>query len=184
MAETESILRGKLVRLAAPRPEDAVQFAAWSEDAEYLRLVDTDYARPVSVEEFAERDKERRNDPNGLEFRIRTLQDDELIGFVALHSIEWNNQAGMLSMGIGGSAYWNKGYGTDALRLILRYAFTELNLYRVGLEVIAYNPRAIRAYEKAGFQREGAARGAVLRDGLRCDHIFMGILRDEWREEG
>jgi RimJ/RimL family protein N-acetyltransferase len=63
----------------------------------------------------------------------------------------------------------------------LRYAFDELNLYRVGLDVIESNRRAIRAYEKVGFQREGAVRGAVLREGQRTNLVLMGILRDEWQ---
>ena len=121
-------------------------------------------------------------DPNTLAFRLRTLENDRLIGFVALHSIEWNNQAGLLAIGIGEAEYRNRGYGSDALRLILRYAFEELNLNRVGLDVIANNERAIAAYERAGFRREGAMRSAVQRDGRRHDRLIMGILREEWRE--
>ena len=183
MTDTSSdLFRGRLVRLAAPTPEDDAMFARWSQDADYLRALDTDYARPVSPAEFAERNRAHQG-PNSLEFRLRTLADDTLIGFAALHTIEWNNQAGMLAIGIGDPAYRGKGYGSDALRLLLRYAFGELNLYRVGLDVIASNEPAIRAYERVGFQREGAWRAAVLRDGRRWDRIQMGILRDEWRGE-
>ena len=178
----KQLFRGNLVRLAAPRPEDAATFARWSEDAEYLRLLDTDPAQPLSAEEFAEREITLTG-PRNVLFRIRTLAEDKLIGFVALHSIEWNNQAGVLAIGIGDPDYRGKGYGSDALRLILRYAFNELNLYRVGLHVIGYNARAIRAYEKVGFRREGVVRGAILRDGQRYDDIIMGILRDEWQNE-
>jgi RimJ/RimL family protein N-acetyltransferase len=67
------------------------------------------------------------------------------------------------------------------LELIERYAFEELNLHRLSLGVFAYNPRARRAYEKAGFVVEGRERGAILRDGQRADVIIMGILREEWR---
>jgi RimJ/RimL family protein N-acetyltransferase len=64
---------------------------------------------------------------------------------------------------------------------MLRYGFHELNLYRLGLDVMGYNARAIHAYEKAGFQIEGRQRAAVLRDGQRHDRVFMGILREEWQ---
>ncbi len=144
--------------------------------------MDSDYARPLSAEEAALRLNPEEVDPNKVEFHFRTLADDRLIGFVALHSIEWNNGAGLLAIGIGEPQYRGKGYGTDALHLILRYAFQELNLFRIGLDVIATNPRAIHTYEKLGFQHEGCMRGAVLRDGRRTDRIFMGILRDEWVE--
>ncbi|MEL7657044.1 MAG: GNAT family protein, partial [Bacillota bacterium] len=68
----------------------------------------------------------------------------------------------------------------EALRLLLRYAFDELNLYRVQLTVFSYNPGAIRLYEKLGFVREGVFREAVHRDGARHDMILYGLLRREW----
>ena len=113
-------------------------------------------------------------------FRLRTHEEDTLIGFVVIHSIEWNNRCGQLAIGIGLAEHRNKGYGTEALNLILRYAFHEMNLDRVGLDVISYNAKGIRAYEKAGFQLEGRAREAVYRDGRRYDRLMMGILKPEW----
>lgn len=172
---------GRLVRLAGHRDDDADAIASWSEDAEFMRLVDTDAAFPRTIEAVRENEKSGGREPGAMEFRLRTLTEDRLIGFVALHSIEWNNRAALLAIGIGDPDYRNRGYGSDALRLILNYAFNELNLDRVGLDVISYNAPAIRAYEKAGFIREGAMRGAVLRDGHRYDRIIMGILREEWQ---
>jgi len=66
------------------------------------------------------------------------------------------------------------------MKVILNYAFSELNLHRVTLGVFSYNTRAIRSYEKAGFNFEGIERSVILRDGSRSDVIIMGILRDEW----
>lgn len=87
-----------------------------------------------------------------------------------------------MAIGIGNTDYRGKGYGAEAVRLILRYAFYELNLNRVGLDVIEYNEQAIRTYEKAGFQLEGRVRSAVLRDGNSYDRIMMGMLYSEWNE--
>lgn len=174
------LFRGKLVRLVAPAEADAATLSRWSENAEYLRALDTAYARPLSARALADRLNPEQSDPTWLEFHLRTLEDDRLIGFVGLHSIEWNNRAAMLGIGIGEPEYRGKGYGADALQVILRYAFDELNLYRVGLEVISSNVAAIRSYERLGFQREGARRGAVERDGRRHDLLIMGILREEW----
>jgi RimJ/RimL family protein N-acetyltransferase len=67
-------------------------------------------------------------------------------------------------------------------QIILRFAFTELNLRRVTLTVFEYNPRAIRSYEKAGFHHEGRLRGVLLRDGKRWDMLYMGILAEDWKE--
>ncbi|HEU4324939.1 MAG TPA: GNAT family protein [Roseiflexaceae bacterium] len=178
--DDRDLFRGTLVRLAARRPEDLEAFARWSEDSVYRRLVDTDPARPFSPEDVAAGPDGGASSATSASFRLRTLDDDTLIGFVALFNIEWTHGSAMLAIGIGESVYRGQGYGSDALRLILNYAFCELNLYRVGLDVIGYNAPAIRAYERAGFRREGAWRGAVLRDGVRHDRLLMGILREEW----
>jgi RimJ/RimL family protein N-acetyltransferase len=68
------------------------------------------------------------------------------------------------------------------MKLVLRYAFLELNLRRVTLNVFEYNERAIRSYEKAGFRLEGSQRQAIQREGRRWDMVYMGILREEWME--
>ncbi|PLR89148.1 GNAT family N-acetyltransferase [Bacillus sp. T33-2] len=174
----KNLFFGELVKLSAVREGDAEIMAKWSEDPEYLRNVDTDIALPPSMTQL----ETEGQGENEAYFRLRTIKDDELIGFVVIHRIEWNNRVGQLAIGIGDSKNQNKGYGTDALKLILRFAFHELNLDRVGLDVIEYNKRAIRAYEKVGFQQEGRVRSAVYRDGKRYDRAMMGILRTEWEE--
>ena len=69
------------------------------------------------------------------------------------------------------------------MKVVLRYAFTELNLQRLTLTVFEYNPRAVRAYEKTGFRHEGRLRQFLNREGRRWDMLFMGILRHEWMEQ-
>jgi RimJ/RimL family protein N-acetyltransferase len=177
------LFHGQLVRLAAADSEaDAEVMASWSRDSEYLRLLDSDPAMPesakrrkASIIEWMEHER-----PNSFGFMIRTLADDRLIGFVGLGGIDWPNGDGFVGIGIGKREDWGKGYGTDAMRAILRFAFAELNLHRVSLSVYAYNPRAIRSYEKAGFIVEGRLRQTVYRDGQRSDEVCMGILRQEW----
>ncbi|MEH7458799.1 GNAT family protein [Bacillus sp. JJ1127] len=171
---------GENIKLSAIRAEDVEKMAIWQEDSEYLRNVDTDAAIPQSLHEIKEYELLKSRKSNGVSFMLRTIQEDILIGFVALHSIEWNNRAGLLAIGIGDKDHRGKGYGTEGLRLILKYAFHELNLHRVGLDVISYNQPAIKAYEKVGFQMEGCMREAVQRDGKKFDRIIMGILQNEW----
>lgn len=179
---TSGLFIGKRIRLGAFRPEDAEIAARWSEDGEFQRQLDTDFARPSTPQEQAEMLHSRRS-PNSVNFALRTLDGDHLIGFVVIHSIEWNNQSGMLAIGIGEPEYRGKGLGSEALGLILNYAFQELNLYRIGLDVISTNERAIRAYRKAGFKEEGRMRASVFRDGQRADRVMMSILRDEWQPD-
>jgi RimJ/RimL family protein N-acetyltransferase len=91
-----------------------------------------------------------------------------------IHSEVW------VGVGLGERDSWNKGYGTDVMKLCLRYAFLELGAQRVSLGLHEYNPRALRSYEKVGFQLEGRTRQDILREGKRTDILWMGILREEW----
>ncbi len=174
------LYRGELVRLAAINPEtDAEPFAKWSRDSEFLRLLDADVVLPSSVKRTKEM-MEAEPKHNQFDFAIRVLADDRAIGLVGLHGVSWTQGDAWVGIGIGDREYWGKGYGTDAMRLILCYAFAELNLRRVSLTVFEYNPRAIRSYEKVGFVHEGRRVGLLNRDGRRWDEMFMGILREEW----
>jgi len=174
------LFTGQLVRLAAPRPDDHETFARFSENDAYLRIMDNDPARPVSAEAHAAWETPFLQGPHSYVFRIRTLADDTLIGVVALGDLQWNHQCAMMGIAIGDPDYWGKGYGSDAIQLMLRYAFHELNLYRVWLSTIGYNTRAARAFEKAGFRPEGVWREMIARDGQRFDVLHFGMLRPEW----
>lgn len=103
-----------------------------------------------------------------------------LVGAVKLWRISERNRSAMLTIFIGEKGRWSRGYGTDALRLTLRYAFGTLGLGRVELHVFDFNTRAIRCYEKVGFVREGVRRGALARGSKLHDIIVMGVLRDEF----
>jgi RimJ/RimL family protein N-acetyltransferase len=131
------------------------------------------------LKEWFEKQNEDGFTPERFPFSVRTLDDDKHIGFFVLwldliHSEAW------VGIGIGEREYWGRGYGTDMMKLCLRYAFTELNVYRVSLGLHAYNPRALRAYEKAGFRLEGRTRKDTRREGRYTDGLWMGILRTEW----
>ncbi len=177
------LFRGELVRLTAPiSDKDAETSASWSRDSEFLRLLDDDPAQPWSIKK-AKEEMEEEPKHDSFPFLIRTLSDDRLIGFVGLHSVDGIHGNAWVGIGIGDRTYWGKGYGTDAMRVVLRYAFAELNLHRVTLGVFEYNARAIRSYQKAGFVVEGRIRQEMVRDGRRWDGIYMGILRDEWEKK-
>lgn len=176
---TDNLFVGKLVRLAAPKAEDHEQMAKWTTNLEYARMYDMQPARPHGAEFWAEQDNDARKDEAAFDFRIRALEDDKLIGIFGLWTA-WTNQACWLAIAIGEPEYWGRGYGSDALRVGINYAFRELNMYKVSLAVFGYNTRAIRAYEKVGFQREATTRAMLYRDGQRYDMHYMGIVRPEW----
>lgn len=176
-------LRGERVRLTARNAAtDAPLLAQWSYDSEYLRLSDAGPARLYSlaqIQEYLEKESAAEN-PHAFFFAIRTLAEERVIGDIELDGIRWTHGDAFVGISIGERALWSQGYGSDALRVILRFAFDELNLHRVSLNTFEYNPRAIRAYLKCGFQIEGRQRRALNRNGKRWDVIYMGILRAEW----
>jgi len=176
-------LHGETVRLSAESPEVmAIQLFQWDQDTEWFRLLDTEPPRLFSekkVKEWLEKDLDKPR-LDEMYFAIRTLEDDILIGFIGLFNLVMHHGDALVAIALGERKYWGKGYGTDAMRVMLRYAFNELNLRKVGLIVFEYNPRAIRSYEKVGFRHEGRIRGAMLREGRRWDWLYMGLLREEF----
>lgn len=180
----KDILRGEQVRLSAADPQEMGKlFSKWSSDSELMRLFGNGPTRAYSTKATTEF-YEKELDPNSEKhfcFSIRSLTDDRLLGETDLE-VSWMMRNAFVGIGIYDRADWGKGYGTEAMKLILRYAFAELNLNRVTLTVFEYNPRAIRSYEKAGFRHEGRRRGALLKDGKRWDILYMGILFEDWKE--
>ena len=180
----ENLFQGKLVRLAGIDPDEVSKsFAQWSRDSEYMRLLDSDpphLRSSKSIKEWME--KELENNTEMYWFAVRALEDDRLLGDITLSVVDWGSRNAFMGIGIGAREFWGKGYGTDAIELLLRYAFTELNLRRVSLNVFEFNERAIRSYEKVGFRLEGRERQVMQRGGRRWDIIDMGILQEEWME--
>jgi RimJ/RimL family protein N-acetyltransferase len=182
----KDILKGELVRLSAVDHEELGKaYSIWNQDSELTRFLD---ARMVSlrsaksISDFFEKENKEAS-PVEHSFTIRALEDNRLLGDIGLFVVnDWGPRDAFVGLGIGNRNDWGKGYGTDAMKIILRFAFTEINLRRVTLTVFEYNPRAIRSYEKTGFCHEGRLRGALLRDGKRWDMLYMGILRDDWME--
>ena len=101
------------------------------------------------------------------------------VGDCGFHIIDWRNRSAEFGIVIGEKRFWNQGYGTEAVNLLVRFGFQTLNLHRIMLRVDANNPRAIRAYEKAGFIHEGRLRDAEFKDGKYHDLLLMSILDHE-----
>jgi RimJ/RimL family protein N-acetyltransferase len=195
----ESLFEGRRICLAPLDPEkDAEIEARWTHDIEYLRLLGADPARPVSPARIKKRNSELEQEMddknNQYYFNIRMrqpedgsaetgAQDGRLLGFARLHWISWNHGNAFVSLGIADAQERGKGYGSEALRLILRYAFAELNLYRLSVSIPEYNQVALHVFDTAGFQEEVRQRQALHRYGRRWDLIYLGLLREEWQEQ-
>ncbi|MFL7809933.1 MAG: GNAT family N-acetyltransferase [Anaerolineae bacterium] len=176
---TVNLLQGNRLRLTALDENDLQTVARWQENATFLRLFDARPAYPRSVDSLATWLEERHKAQDAFLFGVR-LRDGTLIGYVELDGILWAHGVGWTSIALGDPARWGQGYGSEAMALLLSFAFNELNLHRVQLTVFDYNDRAIALYEKLGFRREGAFRQFMQRDGERHDMYLYGLLREEW----
>lgn len=174
------LLVGKKVRLTRPVQEDIPVIAGWSLDLEYQRLLRRGMVYPGSVEDHIGWFEEMAKGETMFPFSVRTLVEDRLVGMLVIKDIMWQARHCSFFIGIGDPTERGRGYGSDAVRVLQRYAFLEMNLNRVGLEVMAYNEDAIRAYQAAGFHSEGHLRAFVYRDGVYYDVLLMSILRSEW----
>jgi RimJ/RimL family protein N-acetyltransferase len=177
------LLTGKLTRLVAADPAKLGELTAkWSRDSEFFMLFDSDPVMTRNAQRAGEffRERAEKERPGAFPFLVQRLDDDRIIGEGGLWGAFAKDRDAWVSIGIGERELWGKGYGSDALNVLLRFAFRELNLHRVNLVTFEYNLRAVRAYEKLGFVHEGALRGALRRGGKRWNILFMGILRREW----
>jgi len=159
----------------------------WTHDSEFMRMYETDPARPMSAEmlkkKYEKIEKEIEEYKNVFYFTIRAKEDDRLIGKAVVNRIEWSNGSGWIRLGIGAESDRRKGYGSQALRMLLRFAFSELNLYRVTVPVQEYNVAAIALLKKFGFVEEVRRRQSLDRDGRRWDLLVFGLLQDEWQKQ-
>jgi len=179
----QDLFHSTRVRLTALTPDDLPTIARWHEDAEFQRLSDARPACPKSEAELGRWLEELQNERNSFTFAIRLLDGDEIIGTIELDEILWAHGVCGISIAIGDRAHWGKGYGSDAMRLALAFAFDELNLHRVTATVFSYNARSIALFEKLGFQREGTYREFLQRNGRRYDMFLYGLLNREWRSQ-
>jgi len=156
----------------------------WTHNAEFMRLYEFEPARPMSVaivkKQYEKLEKKIEEEKNLYHFMLRAKDDDRLIGKAMISRIEWASGNCQLRLGIGSAEDRRKGYGTQALKMLLRFAFAELNLFRVTVNVAEYNEGAIVLMKKFGFTEEVRRRQSLERDGRRWDLLVFGLLKDEW----
>ena len=170
---------GKKCYLSPIDENDAEKFTEWLNDLEVTVNLQL-YQCVITVETEKTFLSNLSKDHN---FSIIDMKTNELIGNCGFLGIDNLNQTAEAGIFIGNKEYWNKGYGTEALILLMDYGFKALNLYNIELRVYGYNGRAIKSYEKAGFKQIGVRRKALYRNMERHNIIFMDILVDEFYEK-
>jgi RimJ/RimL family protein N-acetyltransferase len=173
-------LRGVRVVLRRPRDGDVEARRKLGRDPEIVRMYGGGPGNSSMTDAEADRWVQRLQNHG----HAWVIDADGLIGSIRLDCIDMHDRRASMAVGIDNKERLNQGLGTEAIRLILGCAFDVLRLHRISIRVVAYNKRAIRAYEKCGFKVEGSEREAALVDGVRHDDIKMGILEREFRANG
>ncbi|MFC0624436.1 GNAT family N-acetyltransferase [Kribbella deserti] len=170
-------LTGDKVTLRCLTVNDFDAMWAAMQDPEVTRL--TGSHGELTPERAREWMRTRADQPDRLDLAIVDNETGECVGEAVLNEWDPDNESCSFRILIGPTGR-GRGLGTEATRLIVGYGFEKLGLHRISLEVYAFNPRARRAYEKAGFVTEGVLRDALLWEGERVDATVMSILAPEW----
>lgn len=178
------MIEGKRVQLRAIEKTDLPKFVRWLNDPEVIENLYL-YV-PISLgqeENWYTRVLQNPVEEQPLAIEIRLNEDWIPIGTLAFVSINWHDHSSEIGIAIGEKAYWNKGYGADALKLLLWYGFQTIGLNRIWLRVYEGNERGIHAYLKAGFVHEGIMRQARWKNGKFINMHIMSVLREEWKDQ-
>jgi RimJ/RimL family protein N-acetyltransferase len=183
---TNSLYEGRLIRLGPlDHEQDPPLVARWTHDA-LMRSVLGGVARPLSSENVRRQlekvEKQMEETKNLFHFTIRARDDNRLVGLARIFWIDFHNGTGVLNLGVGDASDRRRGYGSDALNLLLRFAFDELNLHRLSVWPSADNLPFIKMVEKAGFEEEACRREASFHDGSYWDVLHLGLLRSKWEK--
>ena len=173
------MIRGDRVYLRAIEREDLARCHKWINDEALTATLAQRY--PVSLaqeSDWIER-MSRGQDPSKLTLAICVARDGRHVGNCGLEAIDRDNRTATLGILIGEADFRGKGLGEDAVRALCRYAFDELDLRKIRLDVYAVNPGAEKTYARVGFRREGVLRQEAFRRGKPVDVIRMGLLKEE-----
>ncbi|MDR0916961.1 MAG: GNAT family N-acetyltransferase [Oscillospiraceae bacterium] len=171
-------LVGESVYLSPINPDDAELYTKWVNDAEMTQFLMM-HSKVYGL--ASEREALERLADGGYNLAIVRAQDDAPIGGITLNGIDCVYRKGMLGIYIGETENCSKGYGAEAIRLLLGFAFDTLGLHNINLQLHSDNARALACYTKVGFREYGRRHECVFKHGRYFDEIDMEILEDDFR---
>mgnify|MGYP000853344035 CR=1 FL=1 len=175
------LFSGERIRLRKMSNEDVSVYHKWRNDIEVMQFTNPslDVFTYADTEGFVNSMVESHNSKGYI---IEEINTDKPIGVTSLINIDYGNRNAECIIDIGDKDYWSKGFGREAFKLLLDFAFKELNLHKVYLRVFSFNERAIKLYQNLGFDEEGKLKEQLYRDGNWHDIIFMGLLKRNYKE--
>lgn len=173
------IIEGKRIRLRAIEKEDLGKIHDWMQDPEIGAGLG-DVVTPASLSQQEKWFERIDSDRETFRWAVESA-DGVLIGYSGLWEIHWKDRRAEHAAIIGEQAYRRKGYGRETIATCARYAFDELDLYRLDATIVNCNAASLQAYESCGFMKEGQLRAHARRNGKRHDRIMLGLLSEEYR---
>jgi len=179
----ESLYEGELIRLRAYQKDDVPKALEFVNDPKVKLFLTTGIPFLYRLEDEEKWYEGLGKDPTqSLSFAIEDKETGQYIGGCGYNKIDWKNSFAVVGIFVAPSHH-GRGYGTDAMNVLVNFIFSEMNLNKIVLYVFGFNERAIKSYKKCGFQVEGSLREQVFRDGQFHDELVMGLLRSEWRKQ-
>lgn len=172
-------LIGSKSYLAPCGQEIAEKWTEWDTDLEVAIPLGDEAYTPYTLEKMRDILDDVSKQQSHV-FSIVTLDADTLIGRCLLFNIDHVNQKAMLGIVIGEKDYWGKGYGQEAIKLLLDYGFNLLNLNSIMLGTFSFNERALACYRKVGFKEIGRRRQARIIGDMKYDAVLMDMLAEEF----
>ncbi len=176
----DSFIYGNKIYLRSFKPGDEEMISRMENHPDTRKTLF--YAKPTTIDQQLEKINKQLNDPNTVLFTICNNENNDPVGQTALFRIDWVGRMAVFYIGIADKENWSKGYGSEATKLIIEYAFQTINLNRIQLHVALENEAAIKVYRRIGFQVEGTLREAMFHEGKYCDFYVMGLLKREWEK--
>ena len=173
------MLEGKLVRLRALESTDLERAYTWINDREVTHYLAARFPLSLADERRWLEEGPTNSSAGGVRLAIETKEGVH-IGNCDLHRVHAEDRKAGLGIMIGEKEYWGRGFGTDTMLTLLRFAFEQMNLHKVALGVFEFNERGLAMYAKLGFVEEGRFRDNLFQDGRYWDLVRMSILRREY----
>ena len=178
------MIAGEHVILRAFERDDAERCYRWMNDPNIVRTLKSRY--PIAFQneiEWLDRAMHGSSSDAERHFAIERKDDRTHIGNASIHDIEWVSRIASFGLFVGEPSAWNRGFGSDAIRTLVRFAFDEMNLQKLRIDVFDYNDRAKHILESHGFVQEGRLRREFFRDGMYHDLVILSTFRDDTPQE-